>query len=961
MDASARILVVSSDVDDQHAQRDVLATAELEWELEFCDSGRAALTRIESWRPHCILLDGHLPDMTGIECFHAVKTLPAHESTPSAPVLMLIAQNDEAAVNAALRAGVQDYLFKDDRGNYLAMLPAVLKRALRERHILEEKESAQAALSKLERRYEYLFLGVADGIIIADERRIIESANPAACRIFGYESVELTGKSLTMLMQPGHHLVIGYEFENYLKTGAGRFIGQGALEVEGVRKGGQLFTLEVSIDEIDFDGRRMFAAVLRDTTERHRARQLMQESEERFRNAFENAPIGMALISLDGRWLKVNQALCGILGYTRDELLEKSFQDITHPDDLVIDQTFVQLVLADQLKSYQMETRYFHKDGRAVPIALSSSLVRDGEGKPLYFMAKIEDITQRKKMEDALQAEKDLAQTTLQSIGDAVITADARGVVTYLNPMAERLTGWSNRDACGQPLERVFVVVDEASREIAESPGMRALREGKICGLASNMLLIAKNGLECCVDTSASPIRIRDGSLTGVVIVFHDATEARSLSRRISYQASHDALTGLANRSEFELVITQALMAARSARARHALLYLDLDQFKTVNDTCGHLAGDELLRQLATLLLSNMRKSDTLARLGGDEFGLLLEGCPQDRAVEIAQHLIDTVRGFRFEWEGKLFGVGMSIGLVAITDQSRDLQSILKAADAACYLAKQKGRNCVEVYRPDAKGVREPHAQIDWMARLQTAVAENRFLLYCQKIVPVADGRLPPHFEVLLRYRDEQGGLLLPMAFIPAADRYGLLPAIDRWVIRQVLRNPLPPQLDADPASLIAINISGASLTDEGFQDFLLEELRGSRIPSTRICMEIAEAAAVTHLHRTMHLVEALKALGCVCALDDFGGGMSSFGYLKTLPVDFLKISGAIVKGIARDPVDCAMVEAIHRVAKVMNIRSIAKFVENAEALPYLRRIGIDYAQGFALHEPEAMKMPGLP
>ncbi|MDF3035886.1 MAG: hypothetical protein K0S28_1160 [Paucimonas sp.] len=953
VETTRKILVVVDGDDEQRALRHVLASAEFGWEVECCDSGSSALPKVAELKPDCIVLDYRLPDMSGPDFFQALKAAPAFRERDTIPVMMLISPHDETAVADAVQSGVEDYLFKDARGNFLALLPPVLRRALREREIIEERESTKAALSKLESRYEYLFLGVADGIIIADQHRIIESTNPSACRMFGYQAGELQGQPLTLLMQPGDHVLVGHEFDTYLKTGTGRFIGQGALEVQGVRKGGEVFTLEVAIDEIEFDGARMFAAVMRDTTERHRVRQLVQESEARFRTAFDNAPVGMALISLDGQWLRVNRALCDMLGYDEQELLHMSFQDVTHPDDLGIDQTFVQLVLADQLKSYQMETRYFHKDGRAMPISLNSSLVRDEEGKPLYFMAKIEDITQRKKMEDALYAEKDLAQTTLQSIGDAVITADAAGSVTYLNPMAERLTGWSNREAIGQPLDHVFVVVDEGTRAVVESPGTRALKDGKICGGSGNLLLVARNGLEANVEPSASPIRVRDGSLTGVVMVFHDVSEARALNRKISYQASHDALTGLLNRVEFELMATQLLQSARSAHRQHALMYLDLDQFKLVNDTCGHLAGDELLRQLATLLSSNMRKSDTLARLGGDEFGLLLEACPQDRAIEIAQHLIDTVRAFRFEWEGKLFGVGLSIGMVMVNDHSRDLQTLLKAADAACYAAKEKGRNRVELFRQGDASAPEQPARIDWISRLQSAAAEHRFALHYQKIVPVVDQRASCHVEILLRYRDEQGRLLLPMAFLPAAERYGLLASIDRWVVRQTLG--MDPSLLPDDAALIAVNISGTSLADGDFQDFLKEELRASRIPVNRLCIEISEAAAISNLHRSIALMQMLRSLGCSCALDEFGSSLSSLAHLKSLPVDYLKINGSLTKNLTNDPVDYATLESIHRIAKVMKIRTIAKFVENYEALPHLRRIGIDFAQGFALHEPEQL------
>jgi diguanylate cyclase (GGDEF)-like protein/PAS domain S-box-containing protein len=953
VDRATKILIVSSNADEQCAQHSTLATAELGWELDFCDSGQAALAKISLLQPHCIILDSRLSDMEGLACFQAIRALPGNTT----PVLMLITQNDEVAVVEALQVGVQDYLFKDARGNYLALLPAVLKKTLRE-HQAGDKESVQPAPSQFERKYEYLFLGVTDGIMLMDENRIIESINPAACRMFGYLADELCGSSLKTIMCPAEPASQADEFAAYLDSGAAGFIGQAAQEVRGIHREGISFPLELTITEISFDQRRMFAGVMRDTTERHQAKEIMLESEARFRGAFDHAPIGMALISLEGKWLKVNRSLCDIVGYSEPELLTTTFQELTHPDDLDIDQTFVQLVLADQLKTYQMETRYFHKDGHIVPVLLSSSLVRNADGKPLYFISKIEDITQRKKMEDALFAEKDLAQTTLQSISDAVITTDADANITYLNPMAERLTGWINKEACGLPLEQVFVIINEATREPVESPVRKALGEGKISGLTGNTLLIAKNGIEYYIDNSAAPIRFRDGSLTGAVMVFHDVTEAHALTTKISFQASHDALTGLCNRAEFELMATRLLHSAQALHARHALLFLDLDQFKIVNDTCGHLAGDQLLRQLANLLLRNTRKSDMLARLGGDEFGILLEGCPQGRAVEIAQHLIDTVRAFRFEWEGKLFSIGVSIGLIVITDQAKDLQTVLSGADSACYLAKEKGRNRVQVFEYDEEPMRQHHVRVDWVVRLQKAIEHNRFSLYYQNIQPITGNRTLIHHEALLRYQDEHGRILLPMAFIPVAERHGLLPAIDRWVIRQLFYHPPASLFIANAASFIAINISGASLADPDFPDFVVHELQASGVPANRICFEITEAAAIMHLHRVIHFIQTLKAFGCQFALDDFGSGLSAFSYLKSLPVDYLKIDGSIIKAIAKSPIDYAMTEATHQIAKVMGIKSIAKFVESDDVLDKLHRIGIDYGQGFGLHVPESIAYP---
>lgn len=696
--------------------------------------------------------------------------------------------------------------------------------------------------------------------------------------------------------------------------------------------------------------------IMHEAEEHNAIGELIQESEARFQQTFDHAPIGMALVSLDGGWLKINRALCDIVGYAEEELLSLSFQDLTHAEDFQVDQTFVQLVLADQIKKYQMETRYFHKQGHIVPIMLNASLVRHADGNPRYFILRIEDLTQRKKMEDALFAEKDFAQTALQSIGDAVITTNTNGNVNYLNPNAEHMTGWSAAEATGLPLSQIFSILHESTGEPAESPITPVLNNGNGLHSLENAVLVAKHGAKYSIDYSAAPIRIKDGTISGVVLVFHDVTEARAQNNKISYQASHDALTGLWNRSAFESTATRLLHSAKVMQMRHALMYLDLDQFKIVNDTCGHLAGDQLLCQLSNLLLSHTRKSDMLARLGGDEFGILLDSCPPERAKQIAQHLVDIVRAFRFEWEGKLFSVGVSIGLIFITDQTKDLQSLLSGADTACYIAKDKGRNRLQVFEPQDEEVQVRHEQMDWVARINKAIEQNQFTLFFQQILPIDGSLAPISYEILLRYKDEHGRLLLPLAFIPAAGRYGLLPAIDRWVISRLLRHPPAALLKeiegASGKAFLAINLSSATINEPGFQEFVVRELEASNIAASQICFEIMETAAITNLHRVIEFIFTMKTRGCLFSLDDFGSGLSSFGYLKSLPVDYLKIDSTFVKSIDRDKVDYAMVESIQHISKVMGIKTIAKGVESAEVLQQLQQIGINHAQGFVIHTP---------
>ncbi|MHB1590293.1 MAG: EAL domain-containing protein, partial [Sulfuricella sp.] len=558
---------------------------------------------------------------------------------------------------------------------------------------------------------------------------------------------------------------------------------------------------------------------------------------------------------------------------------------------------------------------------------------------------------ERDQSEAALYAEKERALVTLQSIGDAVITTDIEGRIEFLNPVAETLTGWSTGEAIGRPLQQVFDIINELTRLPLENPVEKALRYNIIVGLANHTVLIRRDGHEVHIDDSAAPIRERDGRIIGVVLVFHNVSEKRKLAHQLSYQAKHDALTGLINRSEFERQLEELLDSAANQHKQHALLYLDLDQFKVVNDTCGHSAGDELLRQLTAHIQSKVRESDTFARLGGDEFGVLLENCPLDQALRLANALLDEVGAFRFVWLDKTFAVGVSIGLVAITATSGLSANVLSAADTACYAAKDKGRNRVQVYSPDDSEMAERHGEMHWVARIAKAFEEERFHLYYQPIVSVRSGapEQEQHFEVLLRMRDENHNLVPPGAFIPAAERYNMMVEIDRWVIRNALNWLI---VHAERPVICAINLSGQSVNDDRFLAFLIDQIKGTGVTPHKVCFEITETAAISNLAKASNFIKTVKSLGCSFSLDDFGSGMSSFSYLKNLPVDYLKIDGSFVRDMINDPIDCAMVESINHIGHVMGIKTIAEFVENQAILDKLRVIGVDYAQGYGIAKP---------
>ncbi len=568
------------------------------------------------------------------------------------------------------------------------------------------------------------------------------------------------------------------------------------------------------------------------------------------------------------------------------------------------------------------------------------------------------NVTEQKRIERELSKEKELAQITLQSIGDAVITTDAWGDITYLNPVAERLTGWPLCEAKGTSLSRVFHIVDESTRERVGTPADEVLRTGRTAGLINDIALIDKDGNEYSIVDSAAPIRDDDGTVIGVVLVFHDATESRTLSQQLAWQASHDELTGLKNRRYFELKLSETL---EDFPREHVLCFLDLDQFKVVNDTCGHVAGDQLLQQVGTILIQNVRAADVVARLGGDEFGILLDKCSLENARRVMDLIRQAVQDFRFVWQDKTFGVSVSVGVVEIDDRICNLADALGAADAACYAAKERGRNRIYLYQADDQQLSEQRSQQQWIGRIQQALDENQFQLYQQPIAPAAltlDGVMH-HHEILLRLVDATG-IVPPMAFIPAAERYGLMPAIDRWVIQAFFSQikqlqatvPLSLSQRGFKTGFYTLNLSGASINDEQFLPFLKQQIERGSISPEALCFEITETVAVSNLNKAREFIYEIKALGCSFALDDFGSGMSSFGYLQHLAVNYVKIDGSFVRNLLTNEISTSIVEAITKIAHSMGLETIAERVEDLETQRKLQALGVDYVQGYGIGRP---------
>ena len=676
------------------------------------------------------------------------------------------------------------------------------------------------------------------------------------------------------------------------------------------------------------------------------ARLELERELSRYKRALDEHAI-VSMTDAAGLIVEANERFCAISGYAEDELLGKSHRVLLsgqHPPEFYRDMW--RTISSGHVWNGEICNRA--KDGHHFWVLTTIVPFLGEDGRPERYFSIRADITVLKQVQQELHDEKEMALTTLASIGDGVVTTDAHARVTFLNPVAEKLTGWNNSEARGRFISDVMRLVNEETGDLAINPVERCRQEGRVVGMANHTVLVDRQGHERPIEDSAAPIWGSQGQLAGVVMVFHDVSDKHAMTRQMAWQLSHDMLTGLANRHEFERRL-RSLLSAPPNGMQHAMLYLDLDQFKVVNETCGHQAGDELLKRLAALLGAHLRHADTLARLGGDEFGVLLVSCPMDKAEEIALKVRDLVRDFRFMWDDRGFEVGVSVGVTSVVPGTQGLADVMSAADMACYAAKEQGRNRVHVHKPDDADMAHRRQMVQAASGIRSALDEERFELYVQEIRPLhGQGS---HYEVLLRMHDEDGQLLSPGVFIPAAERYGLMGEVDRWVIRNAFL-----AMERNESLELAINLSGLSLQDDGIVSFVSEQLKNIGIAAERVCFEITETAAISNLGRALNFVNEMKALGVRFALDDFGSGMSSFSYLKNLPVDYLKIDGAFVRDIVTDPIDRAFVEAINRIGQVMGKKTIAEYVENQDIMRELSYIGVTYAQGYGGAKPFPLK-----
>ena len=677
--------------------------------------------------------------------------------------------------------------------------------------------------------------------------------------------------------------------------------------------------------------------------------------DKRFRQMLDAAPDAMVVVDEQGIVVGLNREAERLLGWTDAELQGQ-------PSRWLIPQRFQQVY--DALGASGGEppgtspnrgpARIFarRRGGSEFPVEIHR---RPLGVEDALSLVTIHDLTEWREVQESLFRQKEQALVTLASIADAVITTDVTGTITYMNPTAERLTGWRTTEALGQPLDTVLTLISDATWQPIENIPARCVREGRAVDFGDGAVLVRRDGTEMAIGDSAAPLYDRNGSTIGVVLVFHDVTERRRAARKLSHEATHDALTGLVGRKEFEERLARVLAEAAAGGAEHALGCLDLDRFKLVNDTCGHAAGDDVLRRIARLLNGRLRSRDTLARLGGDEFGVLLEYCSLAKAEEIAGALRGAIEAFRFVWGEQSFSLGVSIGLIPITAASGRTADILRAADDACYAAKEGGGNRVHVARPEATPEVRQQAESRRIMRLTQAVDEDRFQLYAQAIVPLAqEGPTRPRCEILLRLPDERGGVETAEAFLPQAERHRLMPAIDRWVVRRTAAvlgrwHRDHPEFELP---LCSINLSLSSLDDSDLVPAVREYLEQQDLPPGALCFEISEAAALGKFAQLVRLISELRAAGCGVGLDNFGNSLASFAHLKALSVDYLKIGGHYVRSVADDPVYGTLVSAVNEIGRIMGIVTIAEEVESETVLEKLRGLGVGYAQGHAVASP---------
>lgn len=654
--------------------------------------------------------------------------------------------------------------------------------------------------------------------------------------------------------------------------------------------------------------------------------------------------------------LFANAEAGSLLGVPPEELIGRDVTDLIRPAYRKMARKLIARQLEGDKKGVRYELQLIDGEERTRWAEATGMRIKY-RGRPVILTV-ARDITYRKSVEATLGRGRQQAQITLESLGEGVITTDVDGIIDYMNDAAEKLTGESRQSAIGRPFAQVVKLVDDTDRHDLGDPVARCLVQKHRVSMGRRALLMQNgSGGEISIDAAAAPIVAPDRSITGAVVIMRDVGELRGMTREMSYQASHDALTGLVNRREFERQVNLAIESARQEDAQHVLAYMDLDRFKAVNDSCGHAAGDNLLREVAGLLRKYVRDSDVVARQGGDEFGMLLVGCPLDKARQIADDVCRAVRDYRFVWQDRIFDIGISIGIVELSSKTSSLEDALSAADSACYVAKQEGRGRVHVYSARDEIAARQRGEIHWLRKLQSAIRDEKFELHVQPIISVA-GRIPrgPAVEVLLRMHDDVDGLVAPGEFIPAAERYQLIGALDRWVVQATLASVASGSIRLPDQRSVAINISGQTMAEDAFLDFVVEALDHSGVNPEQVCFEVSESDVLRDLDHARRFIGVLHGMGCTFSLDDFGSDVGSLSSLQGLGIDFLKIDGSCTRNLAINSVNHELVSAVTRLSRAVGFKVVAEQVEDESGFDGLRDLGVNFIQGYFVEKPHSIR-----
>ena len=667
-----------------------------------------------------------------------------------------------------------------------------------------------------------------------------------------------------------------------------------------------------------------------------------------------------ALLVHRDRILFANSRFLALLNMTAADVVGRPLTDFVAPEYVELVGNNLRRRLLGERAAERYEVELVGAQGQVTRVELSSTLI-DSAGEAALLLTALEMLPQTS---PGPASSRPRAMVTLDAMGESVITVDAEGRIDYINHSAEVLLNQRFDQVMGKSFSEVASLVDETDRRSLGDPVSKALATGGRVTIGRRAVLVpAIAGPERSVEISVTPLRLDGKDILGLVLVLHDTSELRGLTRQMTYQASHDALTGLVNRREFERRLQEAMDSAQTGNVGHGLCYLDLDRFKVVNDTCGHTAGDNMLREVASIIKEAVRDSDTVGRIGGDEFALLLAGCPLEKARQIADNVVRSVNDYRFVWKDKIFNIGVSVGLVEIGPGSATLEDLMNSADSACYVAKKQGGLHVHVYSAREEASARHSGEIQWLQKLQSALRDNRFELYYQPIVHAqADGVRGPALEVFVRLPGENGQPDAPTAeFIRAAERYRLMPHIDRWVVQTVLSALGRGGMKLPPGRSVAINIAGQTLGDADFLEFVVDCFDHTGANPADICLEVTESSVVANPDHARRFIEVLHGMGCEFALDDFGTGLSSFSTLRTLPMDYLKIDGSFINNLARDNVNQAMVTAMIELSHSLHFRIVAEQVEDQLSLDTVTRMGIDFVQGFLIGRPQPLSMVPSP